>query len=165
MVLAAPFAAVAGLLALAGALKLLRRGEQLGGTATRAGALLELALGVAAVVAPGRLLAALVALAFAAFAGYSLRLAATGGADCGCFGAGETDERVGPGHVALDLAACAVAAAAAVEPPRALASLVADAPAQGVALVAAVAASVYAIYLAYTALPRAWRAYAGVPQA
>jgi hypothetical protein len=54
-----------------------------------------------------------------------------------------------------------VAAAAASEPPRAVASLVADAPVSGLVLTAGVAAAVYAIYLAYTVLPRAWGAYEG----
>jgi hypothetical protein len=114
-------------------------------------------LGAAALVAPGRLVAALVAAAFATFAAYSLRLAAAGDADCGCFGA--ESARLGMGHVLLDLACAGVAAVAAIEPPRALASIVADAPLSGLALLAGVAAAVYAIYLAYTALPRAWGAY------
>jgi hypothetical protein len=168
VVLAAPFAAVAGLLAVAGALKLLAParpqagapapGAALGATGTRVAGALELALGAVALVAPGRLVAGLVAAAFAAFAAYSLRLVAAGGAsDCGCFGVeGGT---VGIGHVALDLACAGVAAAAVLEPPRAIASLVADAPLRGVALAAGVAAAVYAIYLAYTTLPHAWRAY------
>jgi hypothetical protein len=99
-----------------------------------------------------------VAAAFAAFAAYSLRLVLAGdGADCGCFGV--DSPRPGAGHVLLDLACAGVAAAAVVAPPRAVASLVADAPLTGLALVAGVAAAVYAIYLAYTALPRAWGAY------
>jgi hypothetical protein len=171
VVLAAPFAAVAGLLAVAGALKLLAParpqmgapapGAALGATGTRVAGAIELVLGAVALVAPGRLVAGLVAAAFAAFAAYSVRLIAAGDAsDCGCFGVeGGT---IGIGHVALDLACAALAAAAALQPPRAIASLVADAPLSGAALAAGVAAAVYAIYLAYTTLPRAWRAYEGV---
>jgi hypothetical protein len=161
--LAAPFAAVAGLLVVAGALKLLGPAPDVGAPAlgaagARAAGLAEIALGVAALVAPGRLTAALVAAAFAAFAAYSLRLVvADDASDCGCFGVEST--RVGAGHVLLDLACAGVAAAAVAEPPRALASLVADAPLTGLVLAAGVATVVYAIYLAYTALPRAWGAY------
>jgi hypothetical protein len=170
VILAAPFAAVAGLLAVAGAIKLLAPARQqagapaagapLGATGTRVAGALELGLGAVALVAPDRLVAALVAAAFAAFAAYSLRLVVAGDAsDCGCFGV--EGSGVGVGHVLLDLACAGVAAAAALEPPRAIASLVADAPLSGLALAAGVAAAVYAIYLAYTTLPRAWGAYDG----
>lgn len=162
MILAGPFAAVAALLAVAGALKLLAPAgagaPALGASGTRVAGAIELALGVAALVAPTRLLAALVAAAFAGFAAYSLRLVAAGdGSDCGCFGVESAG--VGIGHVLLDLACAGVAAAAVLEPPRAVASLVADAPLTGIALVAGVAAAAYAIHLAYTVLPRAWGAY------
>jgi hypothetical protein len=168
VLLAAPFAAVAGLLAVAGALKLLAPGRAgadelapgaaLGPAGTRVAGALELALGIGSLVAPGRLAAALVAAAFAAFAAYSLRLVVAGDAeDCGCFGVEEGP--IGLGHVALDLACAAVAAAALVEPPRAIAGLVADSPLTGLVVAAGVAAAVYATYLAYTTLPRAWRAY------
>jgi hypothetical protein len=168
--LAAPFAAVAGLLIVAGALKLLAPsrvaaggpapGAALGPAGARLAGALELALGAVALIAPGRLVAALVAAAFAAFAAYSLRLVVTGdAADCGCFGVEEGP--VGMGHVALDLACAAVAAAAVVAAPSSMASVVADAPLTGVVATAGVATAVYAIYLAYTTVPRAWRAYEG----
>jgi hypothetical protein len=169
--LAAPFAAVAGLLTVAGALKLLAPartgadapapGAALGPAGTRVAGALELALGAVALLAPGRLVATLVAAAFAAFAAYSLRLVVAGDAeDCGCFGVEEGP--IGIGHVALDLACAAVAAVAVAEPPRAIAGIVADAPLTGIVLAAGVATAVYATYLAYTTLPRAWRAYEGV---
>ena len=173
MILAPLFATVAGLLALAGALKLRSPsggaeaypapGAALGVRGARVVGAFELVLGAAAIVAPGRLVAALLAAAFAAFAAYTARLLAAGGgraADCDCFG--EAGGSVGIGHVALDLGCAAAALVAAIEPPRALASLVADAPLAGSALVAGVTAAVYATYLTYTALPSAWRAYAGV---
>lgn len=170
VILAPLFAAVGGLLALAGALKLRAPargaeaypapGPALGAGGARAVGILELGLGAVALVAPGRLVAALVAAAFAAFAAYSVRLVAAGEADCGCFGQ-EDDGTLGPGHVVLDLACAGVAAAAAIDPPRAIASLVGDAPLAGAALAAGVAAAVYALYLAYTVLPLAWRAYGG----
>jgi hypothetical protein len=172
VILAPLFAAVAGLLALAGALKLRAParggdaypapGPALGARGARPVGAVELLLGAAALVAPGRLVAAVVAAAFAAFAAYTARLVAAGGgaADCGCFG-DDGAGTLGPGHVLLDLACAGIAAAAVVAPPRALASLVADAPLAGAALVAGVLASVYALYLAYTTLPLAWRAYMG----
>ena len=168
MLLAAPFAAVAGLLTLAGALKLLAPeppgsdapGAVLGHAGTRVAGAVELALGIVAVVAPGRLVAGLVAAAFAAFSAYSLRLMVAGDtSDCGCFGV--ESGGVGPGHVVLDVACAAVAVVAAIQPPRAIASVVAGAPLTGLVVAAGVAAAVYAIYLAYTTLPRAWRAYDG----
>jgi hypothetical protein len=160
VILAGPFAAVAGLLAVAGALKLLApaAGAPLGLAATRAAGALELALGVAALVHPQRLVTALVAVAFAGFAAYSLRLVTAGAAsDCGCFGV--ESSRPGIGHVLLDLACTAIAAAATVAPPRTVASLVAGAPLTGLVVAAGVAGVVYATYLAYNVLPRAWRAY------
>ncbi|MEA2353551.1 MAG: hypothetical protein QOJ14_1965 [Thermoleophilaceae bacterium] len=170
--LAPLFATVAGLLALAGVLKLRSPargaeaypapGPALGGRGARAVGALELALGAVALVAPGRLVAALLAAAFAAFAAYTARLVVAGGgqADCGCFGQDDAGT-LGPGHVLLDLMCAAIACAAVVEPPRALASLVADTPLAGAAVAAGVVAAVYALYLAYTVLPLAWRAYAG----
>ena len=170
MAVAPLFAAVAGLLALAGALKLRAPargadaypapGPALGARSARAVGALELGLGAVALVAPGRAVAALVAAAFACFAAYTARLVVAGGgqADCGCFGEGDAGT-FGPGHVLLDLACTAIAAVAVAAPPRALAALVADAPLAGGALVLGVAAAVYALYLAYTVLPLAWRAY------
>ena len=174
MILAPLFGTVAGLLALAGLLKLRSGahgsdaypapGAALGVRGARLIAVIELGLGSAALAIPGRALAALIAAAFAAFAAYTIRLLATsdGPADCGCFG--ESGGTVGPGHVVLDLACAGVALAAAVAPPRALASIVAGAPVTGAALACGIAAAVYAVYLAYTALPAAWGAYAGAGQ-
>jgi hypothetical protein len=172
VILAPLFAAVAGLLALAGALKLRAPGSGSGAYPAPGSALgirgartvgaFEVLLGGFAVAAPGRLVAAALAAAFAAFAAYSLRMivAADGqDAGCGCFG--DSGETVRAGHVALDLAAAGIALAATIDPPRALASLLADAPLQGTALAAGVVASVYALYLSYTALPSAWRAFEG----
>jgi hypothetical protein len=50
------------------------------------------------------------------------------------------------------------------DPPRALGSLVWEAPLTGGVLVVGVVAAVYATYLAYTALPSAWRAFEGTRQ-
>jgi hypothetical protein len=171
MILAPLFGTIAGLLALAGVLKLRSPaggsdaypapGAALGSRGTPVVAVAELALGSVALAAPGRAVAAVIAAAFAAFAAYTIRLLAASDrpADCGCFG--ESGGTVGPGHVVLDLACAAVAVAAAIAPPRALVSIVAHAPLTGAVLTVGIAAAVYAVYLAYTALPEAWSAYAG----
>ena len=171
MILAPLFAAVGGLLALAGALKLRAPaqgalpypapGSALGIRGARAGGALELALGAAVIAVPGRLVAAVVAAAFAAFAAYTMRLIVAGEtrAGCGCFG--QAGDRAGIGHATLDLACAAIAIAAVFDPPHALGSLVREAPFAGGVLVAGVVAAVYGIYLAYTALPSAWRAFEG----
>jgi hypothetical protein len=170
VILAPLFAAVGGLLALAGAAKVRAQahgaapypapGSALGIPGTRVVAALEFALGAAAIAVPGRLVATVVAVAFAAFAAYTVRLivAAEAQADCGCFG------QAGIGHATLDLGCAAIAIAAVFDPPRALSSLVREAPLTGGVLVAGVVAAVYGIYLAYTALPSAWRAFEGTRQ-
>lgn len=174
MILAPLFAAVGGLLALAGAAKVRAQahgaapypapGSALGIPGTRVVAALEFALGAAAIAVPGRLVATVVAVAFAAFAAYTVRLivAAEAQADCGCFG--QAGEPAGIGHATLDLGCAAIAIAAVFDPPRALSSLVREAPLTGGVLVVGVVAAVYATYLAYTALPSAWRAFEGTRQ-
>jgi hypothetical protein len=171
MILAPLFGTVAGLLALAGVLKLRSPahgsgaypapGSALGFGAARVVGAMELLLGAVAVAYPARVVAGILAAAFAAFAAYTVRLLASrdAPADCGCFG--ESSGSVGPGHVVLDLACAGVALAAAIEPPRAIASILVDAPAIGPIVAAGVAAAVYGLYLAYTVLPSAWAAYAG----
>jgi len=174
MILAPLFGTVAGLLMLAGLLKLRSPargndaypapGAALGVRGTRIAAVAEIGLGCVALAAPGRVVAATCGAAFAAFAAYTIRLmaASDGPADCGCFG--ESGGTVGPGHVVLDLACAAVGLRAAIAPPRTLASIVAETPLTGAVLVCGIAAAVYALYLAYTALPEAWSAYAGGAQ-
>jgi hypothetical protein len=142
------FAAAAGLLVLAGVLKL-RASQALG--------LVEIALGGVALALPRPLVAALVAVAYAGFAAESLRLAVAGAEDCGCFG--DVEAPAGLGHVVLNLACAAVAVVAAVAPPESLAALVASSPLVGVVVVLGVAASVYGLFLAYTVLPTAWSSF------
>src|SRR5256885_1627047 len=136
-------------------------GSALGFSAARVVGAMELSLGAVALADPARLVAGVLAAAFAAFAAYTIRVLASreAPADCGCFG--ESSGSIGPGHLVLDLACAGVALAAAIEPPRAIAAILADAPPVGLALGAGVAAAVYGLYLAYTALPSAWAAYAG----
>jgi hypothetical protein len=142
------FAAAAGLLVVAGVLKL-RASQPLG--------VLEIALGGVALALPRPLVAALVAVAYAGFAAESLRLAVAGAEDCGCFG--DVEAPAGYAHVAINLCCAGVAAVAVVVPPASLASLVASSPLVGVVVVLGVAASVYGLFLAYTALPTAWSSF------
>jgi hypothetical protein len=142
------FAAAAGLLVLAGVLKL-RASQPLGAA--------EVALGGVALAAPRPLVTALVAIAYAGFAAESWRLAAAGAEDCGCFG--DVEAPAGLSHVAINLCCAAVAAVAVVVPADPLWALVADAPLTGLVVVLGVAASVYGLFLAYTALPTAWSSF------
>lgn len=169
LTLSPAFATVAALLVLAGAAKVRRPGPAadalatllarplagLGGAMRVLGAG-EIALGLACLLAPGPLLAALMAGVYVVFAGVVLRLRRLS-ASCGCFG--EDGPPAGALHVGLNLAAAGVAGAAAVAGPAALPALV-DRPA-GEAAVAllAVAGAVYAGWAAFTLVPRVWNAW------
>ena len=142
------FAAAAGLLVLAGVLKL--RARQVAG-------FFEIVLGALALAWPRPGVVALVAVAYAGFAAQSWRLAVAGAEDCGCFG--DVEAPAGFAHVAINLGCAAVAAVAVVVAPESLWALVADAPVTGTVVVLGVAASVYGLFLAYTALPTAWRSF------
>ena len=80
-------------------------------------ALAEVALGVAAVAAPGRATAALVAVAYAGFTGFVALAGRRGGvlASCGCFGRPDTPPT--RAHLVLTGGATATGAALAVSPP------------------------------------------------
>jgi methylamine utilization protein MauE len=81
----------------------------------RVGGAAELAIGIGVAVTGSRWSALLLALAYAAFAVVAARLIRLGTRQsCGCFG--RTDSPVGRPHVALNLAALAVAIAAVVRP-------------------------------------------------
>lgn len=150
MVLLPLLAVAAGVVLLAGVLKLRVPGERLTGLA-------EVALGGAALAAPGRVTAALLALAYAVFAVVAARRAAEG-AGCGCFGAAEDEEPPGPLHVGLDLLAAVACGLAVPWPPRSLGWLLGQDPAVAAATLLALGASVWAAYLAFTVLPGLWRA-------
>jgi hypothetical protein len=124
--LAGPFLAAGGLLVVAGLPKLrdplplvraLRTtGLPASGLLVRLLALAEVALGVAAVVAPGRVTAALVAVAYAAFTAFVALAVRRGGVlgSCGCFGRPDTPPT--RAHLVLTGGATATAAALAVSP-------------------------------------------------
>jgi hypothetical protein len=150
LVLVPLVAAAAGLLVVAGVLKLRAR---------EASGVLEVGLGVAAVVSSRPLVVALLAVAYAGFAAHSLRLWVVSGgeADCGCFG--DVEAPAGFGHVVLNLACAVVAAVAVFVVPQSLAALVVEGGVTGVVVAIGVAASVYGLFLCYTALPSAWNAF------
>jgi len=122
-----PFLAAAALLLAAGVPKLadplplvraLRAaGVPAGRSVVRAFAAGEVAVGTAAVLAPGRLTAMLVGLAYVLFTGFVARVLARGGilGSCGCFGKPDTPATMT--HLALTALAAVTALVAAVDPP------------------------------------------------
>ena len=161
-----PFAVAAALLVVAGLAKLrspqptadaLGWGSS-GPVAARAVGLVEIALGTAALIAPGPLLAFAVAAAYLGFAGQVMRSRARGaGARCGCFGAADVPAH--RSHVVLNLACAAVASVAVVETPHGVTWMATLPPATAVALALGLVAATYAGYLAFTAFPAAWAAF------
>lgn len=126
--------------------------------AIRSLGLVEIAIGVWAALRPSALTAALVVLLYAGFAVFVLASMRTGKrAPCGCFGAAGTE--VGPVHLVLNVAGCAIAVAAALTPPPGLGWIAGREPLTAVSLALGTAAAVIAAYMAFTALPSAWRAY------
>ena len=163
-----PFAVAAIVLCVAGVAKLRSPGTAAnalavlgapgGVTLARAIAVGELALGCWCIVAPSRIGAALIAVAYGGFAALGLVLARRH-ASCGCFGAGET--RATPAQAALSAALMAVAIAATISVPHGLPWIVARGAPGAAVLLIGVAAAAYATVLAYTELPAAWGAWSG----
>jgi hypothetical protein len=134
---AAPFLAAAGLLVVAGVPKLtdplpLVRALRAAGLPVprllvRVFALAEVAIGVWAVVAPGRVGSGMVAAAYLAFTLFVARVLARGGVlgSCGCFGKADTPAT--RTHLVLTGAATLVALWATLDPPHGVWSSV-DAP-------------------------------------
>lgn len=164
--LTAPFAAVAALLAAAGAAKLWRptrtagalaaAGWRVPAAAVRAGAGAELVVGLTAIVTGGATLAAAVAASYLGFAVFLARALTRGTpiGSCGCFG--EADTPPSPVHVVVDLAAAALAAAVAgrggVDD---LASVLAHHTGTGVALALLSGVVAYLAYAVLVVLPLA----------
>jgi hypothetical protein len=145
-----PYLAAALLLVVAGALKAhdpgdfataLARATRWSPGAARAvvriGAVAELSVGVAAIVHPGPVRAALVAVSYLAFTVYVIWLRATGGplATCGCFGAVDTPPTLA--HVAVDATLAAAALVATEVDGTWLPALLAEEPGSGVPLLLA----------------------------
>ena len=161
--LAGPFLASAALLVLAGAGKLraplpLARALRLAGfpvgvPAVRAGAALEVVLGLAALLTGSAPAAAGVALSYAAFTGFVLLGLRRGTAlsSCGCFGTADTPPTWT--HVGLTGALALVAAAVAVRPIGPLPELLSGAPGLGLPLLTATAAVAVTAYVVLAVLP------------
>jgi hypothetical protein len=160
------FLTAAGVLALAGAMKL-RAPEATVGALAAAGIRVppravralgagELALAAACALRPSTATAlalAIVYLVFAAFVAAGLRR--VGAAPGGCFGGAGAD--LTGWHLALDLAAAAIALAAALAPPSW--DAVSPGALAGAALAIGVAACVYLVHAIYTRRPAAaWAA-------
>jgi methylamine utilization protein MauE len=124
----------------------------------------EVAVGLVAIWVPGTVSALLVALAYAGFAAFTVRLlrVAGGRVDCGCFGVSGSE--VGRMHVALNLVAAAVAAVASVAPPPGAGWILARSPGIAIPLAIGTVGAVYAGYLAFTQLGAAWRSYPAAGQ-
>lgn len=161
---AGPFAIGAVLLALGGLLKLrapsdtataLRNvGLPIGSWLVRTGALIEVAVGVYALVNGDRIAGGLVALSYLAFTVFvSVALLEHAPiATCGCFGKEDTPPSLV--HIGCNLGFAAAALAVVVDPGVALVDVIRDQPLSGVPFVMLVTIGVGLTYLALTALPR-----------
>ena len=135
-VLAVPYAAAAVLLVIAGVPKVRDPGDlvravrsvgmPLGRGAVRAFALAEVVVGVAALLAPGPVTAALLAAMYAAFTAFVVLALSRGGvvSSCGCFGKADTPPT--RAHAVVTGAAALVALAVAVSVPADPWALLAD---------------------------------------
>jgi hypothetical protein len=162
--LTGPALAIAALLALAGAQKVLDPTMTVGAlralrlpsspVVVRAGAAAELALGVLAIGVGGVVVWALVAasyLAFAVFVVAALRHGTMLGS-CGCFGREDTPPHWS--HVALNLLLAGVAVALAAQGDGAPLDAVVDDPGFGMAVAALAGVALYLLYALYVELPR-----------
>jgi uncharacterized membrane protein YphA (DoxX/SURF4 family) len=162
--LTGPFLAAAGLLCVSGVAKLRAPGTAAqavrtlglpaGAAVIRLAAAGELALGALALIAAGRLTAAVVGAVYAGFAALTVVLARRRAA-CGCFGSDEAP--AGRTQMLLSIALALLCAAAAVWPPAGIGWVLSQLP----ALLIGVGGCVYALALAYTELPAAWAAWSG----
>jgi hypothetical protein len=162
--LTGPALVAAALLALAGAQKVVDPTMTVGALRAlglpsapwlvRLGSVLELALGVAAIVLGGAWLWWGVALSYALFAWFVVAALRRGTmlGSCGCFGREETPPH--PSHVVLNVALGAIAGATAVAAPGAPLEALLDHPAEGIAVVALTGVSLFLLHAAYVDLPR-----------
>ena len=158
--LAGPYLASVGLLGLAGVAKLARPGDTAGALraarlpsaalAVRAGALVEVGIAVAALIAPGPIPPALVAASYTAFALFvAVALAKRWPlASCGCFGRADTLPTVS--HVVLNAAAALAALGWEVTGPRSVAAAFRHQPWAGVPLVFTIVVTCALAYLVFT---------------
>ena len=161
---AGPFTIAVVLLALGGAFKAASPGDTakaLRGLGlpgwpllVRLGGVLEIAVGVVALLTGDRVAAALVMVSYLGFAAFVAVALARGVpiATCGCFGKADTPPSVV--HLVINLGAAVAALAVVVDPGVALDDVVADQPLVGVPYVLLVAIGVYLAFTALTRLPR-----------
>ncbi len=164
--MAGPFFAIAGVLILSGASKLIapeaaasvlaslgirQPAVQVG--AVRLVGAGEMALGTVALVFGGAVVAGAVAVAYACFAAVSewLRRQPDAVGSCGCFGAKDTPPSLI--HTGVNVAAGALAVLAVVWPAPDLLTVLGDQPALGLPFVGLTALAGYLFYLAFTVLP------------
>jgi hypothetical protein len=168
-VLAGPFAIAAVLLAVGGAAKAVRPRDTAQAltavgvrfprwvparVAVRIGGVVEVGVGVGALLVGGPVLCALVAvsyLAFTAFVVVALRRDAPI-SSCGCFGKVDTPPSLV--HVVLDLAFAAVATAAAFTGDVALPDVLGDQPLLGIPFLLLVGIGCSLVFLAFSSLPK-----------
>jgi hypothetical protein len=164
--LTAPFLAAAGVLCVSGAAKLRSPRAAVPALAllrlpprawlVRAIAAAELSLGAIALAAPGRVVALVVAGAYAGFAVVALRLVSLRAA-CGCFGESRTP--ASPVQAALSVVIAGAATAAALWPPGGLGWVLGRSAGAALTLALGLAGCIYGLVIAYTQLPGAWAAW------
>jgi methylamine utilization protein MauE len=164
-----PFLAAAGLLVVSGAAKLIRpdpAARALEQAALPSGrgkvrflAVAELAIGTGCLAAPGRVWAASLAVVYAAFGAFLLRLLRLDSSvrSCGCVGS--RDAPPSPVHVALNGVAAASGLGAAMTGSPVARDIVLGTPLLGVPAILGLAACAYAAYACAVYLPSAWTSY------
>jgi hypothetical protein len=162
--LAGPFAIACVLLAVGGVAKAIRPVDTSGAlramrlpsspTLVRVGGVAEALIAVAALVTAFWLLAYLVAASYLAFTLFVFGALRAGKplSSCGCFGKIDTPPSVI--HVAIDLAAAAVAVGIALTGDAALPHVLENQPLAGVPFLLLVAMGAYLTFLAFSALPK-----------
>jgi hypothetical protein len=168
-VLAGPFAIAAVLLAVGGALKAVRprdTAQALGAVglkfpslfparaAVRVGGVVEVVIGVGGLLTGGPVFAGLVAVSYLAFAAFVFVALRTGApiSSCGCFGKVDTPPSVV--HIAINLAAAAVAIGAAIVGDVALPDVLRDQPLLGIPFLLLIVIGCSLVFLAFTSLPK-----------
>lgn len=165
-----PMLVAAGVLCLAGALKLRNPAPAVGALSilglhagggraqilVRSFATVEIALGGWAMLGAGRAAAAAIAGMYASFAVLALLLARRQ-ASCGCFGEDRTPASALQSMLSTALAL--IALAAALSGAHGLGWVIGRGPASAGTLLVGIAGAVYATAIAYTELPAAWSAW------
>jgi hypothetical protein len=121
----------------------------------RAGAALEVVIGLVALTFPNPVSAALVASSYAVFAGVVLYARSRGGAlaSCGCFGRADTPATILHALIDLVFAIACISVAAGTPEGRTIIGVLGHEPAAGIPLVFVSAVGLYLAYLALSMLP------------